>query len=58
MPYGFLAPKEFDIIWFLYACLETGRIMWLGMAAGGRPHLLPKNLILFGFYMPIRLEVA
>ena len=43
MPYGFLAPKEFDIIWFLYACLETGRIMWLGMAAGGRPHRFPHN---------------
>jgi hypothetical protein len=27
---------------FLYAHLETGRIMWLGMA-GGRPHRFPHN---------------
>jgi hypothetical protein len=27
---------------FLYARLETGRIMWLGMA-GGRPHRFPHN---------------
>ena len=27
---------------FLYACLETVRIMWLGMA-GGRPHRFPHN---------------
>jgi hypothetical protein len=30
------------IITFLYAHLETGRIMWLGMA-GGRPHRFPHN---------------
>jgi hypothetical protein len=40
---GFLAPKEFYIIWFLYARLETGRIMWLGMAAGRRPHRFSHN---------------
>jgi len=32
---------------FLYARLETGRIMWLGMAGGGhvgvRPHRFPHN---------------
>ena len=28
--------------WFLYARLETDRIMWLGMA-GGRPHRFPHN---------------
>jgi hypothetical protein len=27
---------------FLYARLEMGRIMWLGMA-GGRPHRFPHN---------------
>ena len=27
---------------FLYARLETGRIMWLGMA-DGRPHRVPHN---------------
>ena len=28
---------------FLYARLETGRIMWLGMEGGGRPHRFPHN---------------
>ena len=28
---------------FSYACLETGRIMWLGMAGGGHPHRFPHN---------------
>jgi hypothetical protein len=27
---------------FLYASLETGRIMWLGIA-GGHPHRFPHN---------------
>jgi hypothetical protein len=27
----------------VFARLETGRIMWLGMAAGGRPHRFPHN---------------
>ena len=30
------------MIEFLYARLETGHIMWLGMA-GGRPHRFPHN---------------
>jgi hypothetical protein len=30
------------MIEFLYARLETGHIMWLGMA-GGRPHSFPHN---------------
>jgi hypothetical protein len=30
------------LFWFLCARLETGRIMWLGMA-GGRPHRFPHN---------------
>jgi hypothetical protein len=29
-------------LWFLYARLETGRIMWLGLA-GGHPHRFPLN---------------
>ena len=29
--------KNQSLVWFLYASLETGRIMCLG-AAGGRPH--------------------
>ena len=29
-------------VWFLYARLETGRIMWLGMV-GGRPHRFLHN---------------
>ena len=28
---------------FLYARLETGHIMWLGMAGGGRPHRFPHD---------------
>jgi hypothetical protein len=31
------------IIMFLYARLETGRIIWLGMAGGGRPHRFPHD---------------
>ena len=31
------------LIGFLYARLETGRIMWLGMAAGRRPHRFSHN---------------
>jgi hypothetical protein len=34
--------KQFQRRRFLYARLETGRIMWLGMA-GGRPHRFPHN---------------
>ena len=33
---------DYVIFWFLYARLETGRIMWLGMA-GGLPHRFPHN---------------
>ena len=29
--------------WFLYARLETGCIMWLGMVGGGRPHRFPHD---------------
>jgi hypothetical protein len=34
---------SFRFYHFLYARLETSRIMWLGMTGGGRPHRFPHN---------------
>jgi hypothetical protein len=36
------AKFDFELYHFLYARLETVRIMWLGMS-GGRPHRFPHN---------------